>query len=77
MIVDARSLPRNTVVDADVCIVGAGAAGITLAREFAKTNPAAIGSEMKPRWAPALLGEPSGASSKVDLALELTVAMWR
>ena len=34
MIVDARSLPRNTVVDADVCIVGAGAAGITLAREF-------------------------------------------
>lgn len=34
MIVDARSLPRNSEVKADVCIVGAGAAGITLAREF-------------------------------------------
>jgi choline dehydrogenase-like flavoprotein len=34
MILDSRSLPRNAVVDTDVCIVGAGAAGITLAREF-------------------------------------------
>jgi choline dehydrogenase-like flavoprotein len=34
MIVDARSLPTGTVVDSEVCIIGAGAAGITLAREF-------------------------------------------
>jgi choline dehydrogenase-like flavoprotein len=34
MILDARRLPRDTIIDADVCIVGAGAAGITLAREF-------------------------------------------
>ena len=31
---DARKLPTGTVLDADICIVGAGPAGITLAREF-------------------------------------------
>jgi choline dehydrogenase-like flavoprotein len=30
--IDARTLPANLTVEADVCIVGAGAAGITLAR---------------------------------------------
>src|SRR5262245_11590099 len=34
MFVDARSVPPGTVIDTEVCIVGAGAAGITLAREF-------------------------------------------
>ena len=34
MIIDARAVPSGTVVETDVCIVGAGAAGITLAREF-------------------------------------------
>jgi choline dehydrogenase-like flavoprotein len=34
MIIDARTLPPGTVADAEVCIIGAGAAGITLAREF-------------------------------------------
>jgi len=34
MIVDARSLPKNETIETDVCIVGAGVAGITLAREF-------------------------------------------
>jgi len=34
MIVDARSLPENETIETDVCIVGAGTAGITLAREF-------------------------------------------
>lgn len=29
---DARSLPAGTVLEGDICIVGAGAAGITLAR---------------------------------------------
>jgi choline dehydrogenase-like flavoprotein len=35
LIVDGRSLPAGTVVEADICIAGAGAAGITLARELA------------------------------------------
>ena len=35
MIIDARSLPENTEISTDVCIVGAGTAGLTLAREFA------------------------------------------
>lgn len=35
MFIDTRTLPKNTTISADVCIVGAGAAGITLARELA------------------------------------------
>jgi choline dehydrogenase-like flavoprotein len=31
---DARDIPQGTMLSADVCIVGAGAAGITLAREL-------------------------------------------
>lgn len=34
MIVDGRSLPDDAVIDTDICIVGAGIAGITAAREF-------------------------------------------
>ncbi len=34
MIIDARSLPENKPIDTDVCIVGAGTAGIVLAREL-------------------------------------------
>jgi choline dehydrogenase-like flavoprotein len=34
MIVDGRSVEENETVESDVCIVGAGVAGITLAREF-------------------------------------------
>jgi choline dehydrogenase-like flavoprotein len=34
MYLDARTVPDLTTLDTDVCIVGAGAAGITLAREF-------------------------------------------
>jgi choline dehydrogenase-like flavoprotein len=34
MIVDARSVPENEIIETDVCIVGAGVAGIILAREF-------------------------------------------
>lgn len=34
-LIDGRSLPDGQVLEADVCIAGAGAAGITLAREFA------------------------------------------
>lgn len=34
MILDARSLPDGRIVKTDICIVGAGVAGIVLAREF-------------------------------------------
>jgi choline dehydrogenase-like flavoprotein len=34
MILDGRTLPTGTVIETEVCIIGAGAAGITLAREF-------------------------------------------
>src|SRR5271165_2978685 len=34
MIVDARSVPSGTIIETEVCIIGAGAAGITLARRF-------------------------------------------
>lgn len=34
MLIDARTIPDNTNFDTDICIIGAGAAGITLAREF-------------------------------------------
>lgn len=34
MLVDALQLPEDTIIEQDICIVGAGAAGITLAREF-------------------------------------------
>ena len=35
MLIDARALRANTELRAEVCVVGAGAAGITLARELA------------------------------------------
>jgi choline dehydrogenase-like flavoprotein len=31
---DARTLPADTTLETDICIIGGGAAGITLAREF-------------------------------------------
>jgi choline dehydrogenase-like flavoprotein len=34
VIVDARMLPDEEIIETDICIVGAGVAGITLAREF-------------------------------------------
>lgn len=38
MFIDARILPEDTVVETEVCIIGAGPAGITLAREFIGQN---------------------------------------
>jgi choline dehydrogenase-like flavoprotein len=38
MFVDARRVDRGAELDCDVCVVGAGAAGITLARELARTS---------------------------------------
>jgi choline dehydrogenase-like flavoprotein len=34
MLIDAREVPEGTTIETDICIIGAGAAGITLAREF-------------------------------------------
>jgi choline dehydrogenase-like flavoprotein len=34
MFADARTVPTGTSLEADICIIGAGAAGITLAREY-------------------------------------------
>ena len=34
MFIDANSVPRHAMLEADICIIGAGPAGISLAREF-------------------------------------------
>ena len=34
MFIDARGIPQDQEIETDLCIVGAGAAGITLAREL-------------------------------------------
>jgi choline dehydrogenase-like flavoprotein len=54
MLLDARTIPSNAVLEADTCIVGAGAAGIALAREF-------IGSRLK-----VLLLESGGTEIEAD-----------
>jgi len=38
MLIDARTLPDHKTIEADLCIIGAGVAGLTLAREFAGTS---------------------------------------
>jgi choline dehydrogenase-like flavoprotein len=38
MFIDARTVPDGTVLETDLCIVGAGAAGITLARTLAASH---------------------------------------
>jgi choline dehydrogenase-like flavoprotein len=38
MIIDARSLPDGHTIEADICIVGAGTAGLTVANEFANRH---------------------------------------
>ncbi len=37
MHIDARQLPNNTLIEGDICIIGAGAAGISLALEWMNT----------------------------------------
>src|SRR5262245_66292362 len=38
MHIDARTLPNGSLLEGDVCIVGAGAAGISLALEWAASS---------------------------------------
>jgi choline dehydrogenase-like flavoprotein len=35
---DARTLDDGTIITADICIIGAGAAGISIAMEFTNSN---------------------------------------
>ena len=35
---DSREVPSGEVINCDLCVIGGGAAGITVAREFANTN---------------------------------------
>lgn len=42
MHIDARKLPNNTVIEGDVCIIGAGAAGISFALDWIDTNKKVI-----------------------------------
>lgn len=38
MFIDAKEISANTLVNADICIVGAGVAGLSIAREFINTQ---------------------------------------
>ena len=38
MILDARGLDTGACIEADICIIGGGAAGITLARELSGSS---------------------------------------
>lgn len=42
MHIDARELPNNSLIEGDLCIIGAGAAGISLALEFLNTTQKVI-----------------------------------
>jgi choline dehydrogenase-like flavoprotein len=42
MITDLRSIPEGTVLDADVCIIGGGAAGIAIARDLIHSHAKVI-----------------------------------
>ena len=37
MHIDAKTLPDNTLIEGDICIIGAGAAGISMAMEWINT----------------------------------------
>lgn len=38
MLIDAKALPANEVIETELCIVGSGPAGLSLAHEFAGTD---------------------------------------
>ena len=38
MLIDALTIPSGTTIETEICIIGAGAAGIALAREFASSQ---------------------------------------
>ena len=85
MLTDARTLGRDTTVSADICVIGAGAAGITLALELVgsglRTLVVESGGTSGPDQATQALagGESVGrpVQSLVDpLSLEMTRLRW-
>ena len=42
MLFDARRLSTDEILESDICIIGGGAAGIAVAREFANRDPKVI-----------------------------------
>jgi len=73
MIIDARSMPDGTTVEAEVCIVGAGAAGITLANELAGHGVGVIllesgGQDFESEVQDLCDAEESGARAEFDFA---------
>jgi choline dehydrogenase-like flavoprotein len=54
MIIDANRVDPNARVTADVCVIGAGAAGITLALELSRNDISAVlltgGQKRERRW---------------------------
>ncbi|MDP3738032.1 MAG: GMC family oxidoreductase [Hyphomonadaceae bacterium] len=42
MIIDARSIDSSSIIESDLCIVGAGAAGIAIALEFMKKSDVSV-----------------------------------
>ncbi len=71
MLIDANDLPSETAEQADVCIVGAGAAGITLALELAAAGKTVVllesgGFEFEEASQALYLGYPGGTFLKPE-----------
>lgn len=67
MLIDANSLPDGTDIQADLCIVGGGAAGITLALQLADTGIGVVllesgGLEYEPEYQALCRGQSVGQS---------------
>lgn len=65
MHVDARTLPDSSIIEGDICIIGAGPAGISIALEWANTNHSVIlleggGYHVDNRYQQLLAGENVG-----------------
>ena len=57
MFADLRELPEGHMVDCDLCIIGGGAAGITMAREFIGTTTSVCVIESAREYYGLLLGD--------------------
>jgi choline dehydrogenase-like flavoprotein len=73
VIEDARSIPDGTVLRADLCILGGGAAGITIAREFAGQGQSVLlvesgGFDFEERTQALYAGEISPGLYELDIA---------
>ncbi|MFB6371647.1 MAG: FAD-dependent oxidoreductase, partial [Bradymonadaceae bacterium] len=73
MLKDARELSADDVLEADVCIVGAGAAGITLARQIGGDGADVLlleagGHDQTSRAQSLYDGKSTGALGNIELA---------